>query len=154
MEELKELLIGFEQRMNEKFREIDEKFQQVVIELENNAEKIEQVERILSERINQVEKTLSERIHQVERALNEKIDRVEKTLKGEMKQLERTILDRQFLFETEYGKKIDMIYDAVVLELDKNLEKSEKIRKLDARMDKSEIKVFDHEKRISILERS
>ena len=87
MEELKELLIGFEQRMNEKFREIDEKFQQVVIELENNAEKIEQVER----------------------ALNEKIDRVEKTLKGEMKQLERTILDRQFLFETEYGKKIDMI---------------------------------------------
>ncbi len=132
MEELKELLIGFEQRMNEKFREIDEKFQQVVIELENNAEKIEQVER----------------------ALNEKIDRVEKTLKGEMKQLERTILDRQFLFETEYGKKIDMIYDAVVLELDKNLEKSEKIRKLDARMDKSEIKVFDHEKRISILERS
>lgn len=132
MEELKELLIGFEQRMNEKFREIDEKFEQVVIELENNAEKIEQVER----------------------ALNEKIDRVEKTLKGEMKQLERTILDRQFLFETEYGKKIDMIYDAVVLELDKNLEKSEKIRKLDARMDKSEIKVFDHEKRISILERS
>lgn len=132
MEELKELLIGFEQRMNEKFREIDEKFEQVVIELENNAEKIEQVERVL----------------------NEKIDRVEKTLKGEMKQLERTILDRQFLFETEYGKKIDMIYDAVVLELDKNLEKSEKIRKLDARMDKSEIKVFDHEKRISILERS
>ncbi len=60
MEELKELLIGFEQRMNEKFREIDEKFQQVVIELENNAEKIEQVER----------------------ALNEKIDRVEKKLKG------------------------------------------------------------------------
>ena len=132
MEELKELLIGFEQRMNEKFREIDEKFEQVVIELENNAEKIEQVERVL----------------------NEKIDRVEKTLKGEMKQLERTILDRQFLFETEYGKKIDMIYDAVVLELDNNLEKSEKIRKLDARMDKSEIKVFDHEKRISILERS
>ena len=131
MEELKELLIGFEQRMNEKFREIDEKFEQVVIELENNAEKIEQVERVL----------------------NEKIDRVEKTLKGEMKQLERTILDRQFLFETEYGKKIDMIYDAVVLELDKNLEKSEKIRKLDARMDKSEIKVFDHEKRISVLER-
>lgn len=128
MEELKELLIGFgqrmidfEQRLNEKFREIDEKFEQVVIELENNAEKI---------------------------------DRVEKELKREMKQLERTILDKQFLFETEYGKKIDMMYDAVLLELDKNKEKSEKIHKLDARMERSEIKVFNHEKRISVLERS
>ena len=139
MEELKELLIGFgqrmidfEQRLNEKFREIDEKFEQVVIELENNAEKIDRVERELKAEMAQVKEEL----------------------KGDMKQLERIILDKQFLFETEYGKKIDMMYDAVLLELDKNKEKSEKIHKFDARMERSEIKVFNHEKRIWVLERS
>ena len=69
-------------------------------------------------------------------------------------QLQKTILDKQFLFEHEYGKKIDLMYDAIVTELDKNQEKSEKIRKLDARVDRCEMSLFDHEKRISVLERS
>ena len=56
--------------------------------------------------------------------------------------------------EEECGKKIDAIFDAVTLELDKNLEKSEKIRKLDKRMDRTEVNIFDHEKRISVLERN
>lgn len=61
---------------------------------------------------------------------------------------------KEFLigFEQRVIEKIEAIYDAVTLELDKNLEKSEKIRKLDQRMDRAELNFFAHEKRISLLE--
>lgn len=62
------------------------------------------------------------------------------------------ILGQQFVFEHEYGTKIDAIFDAVTLELDKNLEKSKKIRRLDNRMDMAEANIFNHEKRISKIE--
>jgi len=55
-------------------------------------------------------------------------------------QLQKTILDKQFVFEQEYGKKIDLMYDAIVTELD-------------ARVDRCEMSLFDHEKRNSVLER-
>ncbi len=64
----------------------------------------------------------------------------------------KQILDQHFLFEHEYGTKIDAIFDAVSLELDKNKEKSEKIRKLETRIEQNEIKIFNHEERISRLE--
>ena len=57
-----------------------------------------------------------------------------------------------FVFEEEYGTKIDAILDAVTLELDKNLEKSEKIRTLDRRMDRAEAHIFNHEKKFARLE--
>lgn len=62
------------------------------------------------------------------------------------------VFDQQFVFEHEYGMKIDVIVDAVKMELDKNLEKSEKIRELASRMDRNEVSIFAHEERISTLE--
>ena len=88
--------------------------------------------------------------------VNQKIEDVKEELRIEMKQemnnMEKRILDQLFLFEQEYGTKIDAIFDAVTLELDKNLEKSVKIRKLDGRMDRCEATLFNHEKRISNFE--
>ena len=69
-----------------------------------------------------------------------------------IKQEIREIRNQQFLFEQEYGNKIDAIFDSVSLEIDKNLEKSEKIGTLGKRMDRSEAMMFSHEKRISKLE--
>ena len=69
-----------------------------------------------------------------------------------LQELRDEILDRQFVFEEEYGTKIDAILDAVTLELDKNLEKSEKIRTLDRRMDRAEAHIFNHEKKFARLE--
>ncbi len=62
------------------------------------------------------------------------------------------ISNRQFVFEHEYGTKIDAIFDAVTMELDKNLEKSEKIRNLEKRADRHDVAMFGYEKRISKLE--
>ncbi len=88
--------------------------------------------------------------------VNQKIEDVKEELRTEMKQemnnMEKRILDQLFLFEQEYGTKIDAIFDAVTLELDKNLEKSVKIRKLDGRIDRCEATLFNHEKRISNFE--
>ena len=85
-----------------------------------------------------------------EKILNklEEMDRKIENLQEEV----REIRNRQLMFEYEYGTKIDAIFDAVTLELDKNLEKSEKIRKLENRMDRSEVTMFCYEKRISSLE--
>lgn len=113
MEELKEFLIGFEQRNNERFQKMENNF---------------------------------------DRKLNEFKTGIENNFYQKMDELRKELLDKQFLFEEEYGTKIDAILDAVTLELDKNLEKSDKIRKLDNRMDRAEANIFGHEKRISRLE--
>ncbi len=98
-----------------------------------------------------------------EQRTNEKFDSMTSNFKIELNQLKTEfdkklqelrdeILDRQFVFEEEYGTKIDAILDAVTLELDKNLEKSEKIRTLDRRMDRAEAHIFNHEKKFARLE--
>ncbi len=88
--------------------------------------------------------------------INKRFDVLEEKLMQEMHKqmeaMEKRILDRQFVFETEYGSKIDAIFEAVTLELDKNIDKSQKIGKLEGRMDRSEVTIFNHEKRISTLE--
>lgn len=78
----------------------------------------------------------------------EEMDRKIENLQEEV----REIRNQQLVFEHEYGTKIDAIFDAVTLELDKNLEKSEKIRKIEKRMDRTEVTMFGYEKRISNLE--
>ena len=76
-------------------------------------------------------------------------------LQGQINELQNRaeeISDRQLVFENEYGTKIDAIFDAVTMELDKNLEKSEKIRTLEKRLDRHDRTMFGYEKRISKLE--
>ena len=45
--------------------------------------------------------------------MDEKINALRDELKQEMNNLSKQILDRQFLFESEYGKKIDVMYNYV-----------------------------------------
>ena len=90
--------------------------------------------------------------------MEEKIDCIQEEINGIHEEMNgvheeiREIKGRQLLFEHEYGTKIDAIFDAVTLELDKNLEKSQKIRVLEGRMDRIEATSFNYEKRISRLE--
>lgn len=80
--------------------------------------------------------------------LNQKIDEVDKKIEN----VKKEILDRQFAFEHEYGIKIDAIFDAVRLEMDKNIEKSQRLYNLAERINKNEVTIFNHEERISKLE--
>lgn len=91
---------------------------------------------------------MEEKLVKILNEMNEKFDRKFDELDDKITE----VREQQFLFEQEYGTKIDAIFDAVTLELDKNLEKSEKIRKLEGRMDRTEANMFSYEKRISNLE--
>lgn len=84
--------------------------------------------------------------------LQTQVNEMESRLDNKIETVRQEILDQQFLFEQEYGIKIDAIFDAVTLELDKNLEKSEKLHRLEKRIDRTDVTIFGHEKRISTLE--
>lgn len=143
MEELKEFLIGFEQRTNERFQKLENNFNDKLNGLKDKLENSfnDKINKIKNELETNFDKKFSEFELEIEGNFYQKID-----------ELRKELLDQQFLFEEEYGMKIDAILDAVTLELDKNLEKSDKIRKLDSRMDRVEANIFGHEKRISHLE--
>jgi len=95
--------------------------------------------RILYAKINRFDQ-MQNQIDGIQGQINELQNRVEE------------ISDRQLVFESEYGTKIDAIFDAVTMELDKNLEKSEKIRTLEKRADRHDAVMLGYEKRISKLE--
>ncbi len=101
---------------------------------------------------------MKEKIFKLLFEMNQRLDGIDNRLDGMddrfdgIEQQTKEILDQQFLFETEYGTKIDVIFDSVSLEMDKNLEKSQKIRKLDQRVEQNEVNIFSLEKRVSTLE--
>jgi len=75
-------------------------------------------------------------------------------LKTSIDTLRQEMISRFFVLETELGKKIDIIYDYVMLQKEIFGEKFENLRSLEKRTETNEIRVLDHEKRISILERN
>lgn len=86
--------------------------------------------------------------------MKQKLDEFRQEVKEEIAESEKRILDQYFLFESEYGVKIDAIFDAVTMKLDNDLEQSKKIGKLEERMDQNDVAMFQYEKRISALELS
>lgn len=72
----------------------------------------------------------------------------------EFKQEIQNVKDTLFVIEHEHGRKIDAMYDYLDLQNDKMKEKSRNIRNLDKRMERSEISIFNLEKRVTALEKS
>jgi len=125
--------------------------------MENTTELLIRIGEMLDEKLEQkLEEKLEQKLDEkLEQKLEEKLDKkLDEKLDKRFKQIETSLNSRLFLFEQEYGTKIDAIYDAVILEQQKNIEKSDKIRKLDKRLDSVEANIFSHEKRISNLERN
>ncbi len=122
---------------------MEEKLTAILFQMNQMNQRFEHFEQKINQKFNDFEQKINQEFNDFEQKINQKISDSEKR-----------ILDQQFLFENEYGIKIDAIFDAVTLELDKNLEKSQKIGKLEGRMDRNEVAVFNHERRISTLELS
>lgn len=85
--------------------------------------------------------------------MDQKIDNVKTELNQSMDDLRKEILDKQFVFEDEYGKKIDAIFDYVQFHQNNNLKRFDKISDLEKRVETVEVHHLNHEKRISALER-
>ncbi len=83
-----------------------------------------------------------------EQQLDKKIEELKKETKQEMQEIREAL----FVLEHEHGRKIDAIYDALMIHQEKNDKMSENIGILDKRTEKNEMNIFNHEKRISALE--
>ena len=150
--ELATVLESFEQIMDKKLNEMNEKFERKFEEMESKFEKkFEEMESKFDKKFEEMESKFDKKFEEMDNKLERKFEEL-KAENRELREEIREIREQQFVFEHEYGKKIDAIFDAVTMELDKNLEKSKKIRKLEERTDRSEIILFDHEKRISKVE--
>lgn len=132
---MEEKILATLMEMNEKF---EKKFEQM-------DQKMDGLKQELNQNMNEFKGELNQDMNNFKGELYLRMDNLKQ-------ELHKEILDQHFLFESEYGTKIDAIFDSVSLELDKNLEKSQKIRRLSERMDRNEVTVFGHEKRISSLE--
>lgn len=134
LEEMNEIFKGRFNEMNRKIEDMDQKFNG----------KIDEMDQKFEGKIDEMNQKFEGKFDEMNQKFERKIDELQEEI--------REIRNRQLVFEYEYGTKIDAIFDAVTLELDKNLEKSEKIRKLENRMDRNEVTMFGYEKRISSLE--
>lgn len=121
--------------------------EKILNKLEEMGNKINEMDR----KINEMNQKFEGKFDEMDRKINQINQNFEKKF-NELQEEVREIRNQQLVFEHEYGTKIDAIFDAVTLELDKNLEKSEKIRKIEKRMDRTEVTMFGYEKRISNLE--
>ena len=78
-----------------------------------------------------------------------------KELKTELsKELKKEILDHMFLFEENYGRKINIMYEEIMSKLKKDRNTEENVTILERRVDKNSAFVFNHENRITTLENS
>lgn len=85
--------------------------------------------------------------------LKQDTNNLREELKQDINELRQEMINRFFIFETEFGRKIDIMYDYMMLQREIYQQKFETLRDLDKRMDIGEIRNLDYEKRISILER-
>lgn len=94
---------------------------------------------------------LNEKIDQKINDLDQKVDRLEQgmdqKIENKIESAKKEILDHYFLFEQEYGYKINAILDTVITVSKKSEEKAELIRQLDRRMSKQELRTLALEQR-------
>lgn len=137
---------------------MEQKILDILVQVQNQVTRLQEQMEGLQNQVNSLQNQVNGLQNQVNglqdqvNNLETKVNGMESRLDKKIDDVRQEILDQQFLFEQEYGIKIDAIFDAVTLELDKNLEKSEKLHRLEKRMDRNDVTIFSHEKRISTLE--
>ena len=162
-EKIMTILVEMQKQINGVLEKVEKVSNRVDV-LSDQVEKISNRVDVLSDQVEKISNRVDMLTDQVEKMsnrideLSDQVDRVSNRVVALSDRLEKVsekvdeVFDQQFVFEHEYGMKIDVIVDAVKMELDKNLEKSEKIRELASRMDRNEVSIFAHEERISTLE--
>lgn len=103
--------------------------------------------------INELRQEFKQDIDNLRQETNQAIDNLRQETNQAINELRQEMVNRFFIFETEFGRKIDIMYDYMMLQREIYQQKFETLRNLDKRMDIGEIRNLDYEKRISILER-
>lgn len=82
---------------------------------------------------------------------NQKILGIEGRIAQEIRQ---QILDHMFVFETEYGRKMNIAYEEIIARNQKEGIQNEMIQNLERRTDMNSAFVHSHEERIAVLEKA
>ncbi len=107
----------------------------------------------LKQDTNNLREELKQDTNNLREELKQDTNNLREELKQDINELRQEMINRFFIFETEFGRKIDIMYDYMMLQREIYQQKFETLRDLDKRMDIGEIRNLDYEKRISILER-
>lgn len=107
----------------------------------------------MEEMLAQIKEIITKENEKLRKSLEANFEQKLENLRLETKQEMQEIKDCLFVLEHEHGKKIDAIYDALMIQQEKNDNMLDNIDGLDKRTERNEISIFDHEKRISVLEK-
>ena len=134
-EKIIDLLLEMKQEMVEMKKEIVT-VKQGLIETNQNMDKFREE---MNQKINDLREEINGKMSDLRKEINGKMNDFRKEINGTMNDFKKEMLDRQFLFEDEYGRKIDAIFEYVQFQQKTNLQRFERIDNL--------------EKRVSALER-
>lgn len=116
-------------------------------------EKLDRFKEEVKQENEKLRQEMNQKIDDLEQKMDQKMNDLEQKMNHKMEDLAKEILDRQFVFEDEYGKKIDAIFEFVDFHQKNNLKRFDRISDVEKRLEIEEEKSLNHEKRISILER-
>ena len=114
---------------------------------------IEKLKAVIIQENSQLRQEMKQDMDDLRQEMRQDMDNLRQEMKQDMKDLRKEILDKQFVFENDYGKKIDAIFDYVQFHQKNNLKRFDSISSLEKRVNLAEIQILDHEKRITALER-
>lgn len=103
-----------------------------------------------------LDRKLDEKLDQkLDEKLDKKLGELKIELEGKIQELNDKIIETNanlFVVESELNRKFDTLYDAILLDRDKSLERRSKLIQLDKRVNKTELDILVHDKRIFDLE--
>ena len=113
---------------------MEEKIFLILVEMNQRLGKMEQKIGELSLEMNRRFSHVYQEIDNLREETNQNIGNLRQELNESMENFHQEMLDRQLVFEEEYGKKIDVIFDCVQLQQKNNLQILNKMEELEKKV--------------------
>lgn len=140
-------------KINGRLEKIDGRLDKIDKRLDRTDERLDKIDERLDRTDERLDK-IDGRLDKMDERFNEtdeKILGIEGRIAQEIRQ---QILDHMFVFETEYGRKINIAYEEITAKNHKEAIQDENIKILERRTDMNSAFVHSHEERITVLEKT
>lgn len=133
-------------KINERLDRMDQRLDQMGERFDKTDQRFDQME----ERLDKTDQRFDQMGERFEKS-DQKILGIEGRIAQEIRQ---QILDHMFVFETEYGRKMNIAYEEIIARNQKEGIQNEMIQNLERRTDMNSAFVHSHEERIAVLEKA
>ena len=134
-----------EEKILAKLDRIEAKVEKVEVKFEQMEDKFEQMEAKMEIKFDELKKELKTEL---------KIELKSELSKELKKELKKEILDHMFVFEAEYGRKINILFEEIMCQNAKDRNIEEDLVTLERRVDKNSAFVMSHENQLATLNRA